>query len=74
MSEHRSQGGKKTTATLSRPGEAVIVTDGSFVSGELLCCADDELRQRVSLSSQFMCHEGRGIHVASGSRSDRLPS
>ncbi|UVH59306.1 hypothetical protein NWF24_07805 [Variovorax paradoxus] len=36
------------------PGEVVVVADGSFISGELLCCAVDELRQRVSLSSQFM--------------------
>jgi hypothetical protein len=36
------------------PGDVVVVTDESFISGELLRCPAAELRQRATLSSQFM--------------------
>lgn len=36
------------------PGEVIVITDESFINGELLCCPALELRQRVNLSSQFM--------------------
>ena len=36
------------------PGEVIVITDESFINGELLCCQTKELRQRVDLSSQFM--------------------